>query len=120
MQFLSDCGHLGKTETKQGDSQGGAGGVSGPGEKAVECCLCEGSGRVPVKQAEAGGRRGGWSCQQEERECCEGRVEMGQGEGGSDGGQETGQGGGEEGHVHLGVEGQGHHEAEAGECLQCL
>ena len=44
---------------------------------------------------------------------------MGQGEGGSDGGQETGQGGGE-GHVHLGVEGQGHHEAEAGECLQCL
>ena len=45
---------------------------------------------------------------------------MGQGEGGSDGGQETGQGGGEEGHVHLGVEGQGHHEAEAGECLQCL
>ena len=65
-------------------------------------------------QAEAG-RRGGWSCQQEEGECCEGRSEMGQGEGGSDGWEDTREGG-EEGHVPLGVDGQGHLGGEAGEC----
>ena len=40
------------------------------------------------KLRQAGGGSG--SCQQEEGVCCEGRGEMGQGEGGSDGGEETG------------------------------
>ena len=79
--------------------------------------VCEGSGRVPVEQAEAG-RRGGGSCQQEEGECREGRREMGQGEGGSDGGKETGEEGGEAGHVPPGVEGQGHHDAGGGVSVQ--
>ena len=97
--------HLANSRLKaEGLQQGSA---SGAGEKAVECCLSEGTGRVPAEQVEAGWRRGG-SCQQEEGECCEGRGEMGQGEGGSDGGEETGKEGGEAGHVPPGLGGQGY------------
>ena len=45
-------------------------------------------------------------------------VVMSQGEGGSDGWEDTREEGGED--VPLGVEGQGHHGAEAGECLQLV